>query len=63
MKLPIRVIVKGKTTLAEKGLGVPDRSLDGSDHTKTGWMNVVAMMSWIQRTALCHNIPTVTGCS
>jgi hypothetical protein len=35
-RLPIRVRVKGKTTLAEKGLGVPEASFWDSDRVKTG---------------------------
>jgi hypothetical protein len=47
-KLPLRGAVKGKAILARKGPGVPDASLWGG-HTKTGWVNAVAMMRWIQR--------------
>jgi hypothetical protein len=48
-KLPIRVIVKGKTARAETALGAADASLWDSDHTKSGWMNVVAMVRWLHR--------------
>jgi hypothetical protein len=41
-ELPIRVIVKGKTAL-----GAADVPLWDSDHTKSGWMNVAAMVRWL----------------
>jgi hypothetical protein len=48
-KLPIRVIVKGKTARAETALGAADAPLWDSDHTKSGWMNVAAMECWLHR--------------
>jgi hypothetical protein len=43
-KLPMRVIVKGKTARAETALGAADARLWDSDHTKSGWMTVAAMV-------------------
>lgn len=48
-KLPIRVIVKGKTTRAERALGDAVANVWDSDHTKTGWMNLEAMLRWLHR--------------
>jgi hypothetical protein len=43
-KLPIRVIVMGRTARAETALGVADAPSWDSDHTKSGWMTVAAMV-------------------
>jgi hypothetical protein len=48
-KPPIRFTVNGKATPRRRGLGVPDASLWVSNHTRTGWMNVVAMVCLTQR--------------
>jgi hypothetical protein len=48
-KLPIRVIVKGKTARAETTLGAADAPLWDSDHAKSGWMYVAAMVRWLHR--------------
>ena len=48
-KLPIRVIVKGKTTKAERSLGAVDREIWDSDHSKKGWMTLETMLRWLQR--------------